>query len=127
MTYEFIKCKDMEYNRKILEKKKNIILLGFEYCSEKDKSKYLSSGLNSIMARIAAKNSNFIGIDLAHLKSLDKTNKARVLARIKQNIEICRKARAKLAVTGAKDRNESVSLIESLGGSTKQASEAISF
>jgi len=127
MKYEVVKCKTVEYNRQILEQKKGIILLGLESCSDNDKPKYLSSGLNSIMALTAVKNNNLIGIDLVSLKSVDKSEKAKLLARIRQNIEICRKTGTKCAIIGAKDQNEVSAFIESLGGSTKQASETISF
>ena len=127
MKYEVVKCKNVEYNRKILEQKKGIILLGLESCSDNDKPKYLSSGLNSIMALAATKNKNVIGIDLVSLKSAGKAEKAKLLARIRQNIEICRKTLTKCAIIGTNDKNEVSAFIESLGGSTKQANETISF
>ena len=127
MKYEAIKARDIVYNRKVLEQKKGIILIGLENSGDNDKPKYLDSGINSVMARIAATNGNFVGIDIGSLKNRQKGEKAYILARIRQNIEICRKVGAKLAVSGMNSKEEISSLIESLGGSTRQASEAISF
>jgi len=127
MTYQIIPAKDSAYNRHILEQKKGIILVGLEQNNEKDNPKYLSSGLNSIIARIASKNNNKIGINLETLQDKTKIEKARLLARIAQNIKICREAGTCIAIHGEKDRDSMREFLSSLGASTSQSSQAISF
>ncbi len=122
---EIINARDLAYNRNVLEKKKRIALIGLEFNSEKDRPKYLSSGLNGVLARIAEKNNNIITFDIKRLSTLSKTEKARVLARMSQNISFCRKAKTRLGLRGT--LKEGHSLISSLGGSSEQASKAISF
>jgi len=121
-----LEARDAAYNRIILEKNRDIILEGLEYSDSEDSPKYLNSGLNSIMAKIASKNRNILGIRTSKLAILPKRRKAIILARIGQNIRICKKANAGIAIDLEK-REERSSLIESLGGSTKQSSQAISF
>lgn len=122
-----VQAKNNEFNRKLLEYGNFDILLSPEAEAKRDKPKQLDSGLNSILAKIVAKNSIAIGIDIKAIDSLDKIEKARRLARIAQNIKICRKARAKMAVVNAKDKKDAFALLISLGASTQQASETTYF
>lgn len=122
-----IKAQDLEFNRKLLEYGKFQILLDVHKTEGKDKLRKLDSGLNHVLAKIAAKNKIAIGIDLQTLRSVsDKKQKAQTLARIKANIKICRKAGCKLAVINAKDKKDAFEFLISLGANTKQAKEAIS-
>ena len=126
MINQIVEARDGIYNRAILERKKDIILEGLEYSGKEDSPKYLNSGLNSIMARIAVKNKNILGIDIERLSKLPKNKKAGILSRIRQNILICNKTGTRLAVNKV-GREEKTAIIESLGGSTRQSSQAISF
>lgn len=124
--YPIIKAQSPEFNRKILEYGKFDILLFPEVNVKKnDKLKYLDSGLNHILAKIATKNKIRIGIDLNEIRSLDKKEKALALARIRQNIKICRKAKTKLALLNIKDKRDALSLLLTLGASTQQAKESL--
>lgn len=121
-----IKAQDPEFNRKVLEYGRfNILLFPESNVVKKDKPKQLDSGLNHVLAEIATKNKVRIGIDLKDLRSMERKEKAIQLARIRQNIKICRKAKTKLALLNIKDKKDAFSLLLTLGASTQQAKEAI--
>lgn len=122
-----VQAQNDDLNRKILEYGKFDVLLSPEAGTKRDKPKQLDSGLNSILAAIAEKNGVAIGIDIKEIDSLDKAEKAKRLARISQNIKICRKTKTKIAVINAKDKKDAFALLISLGASTKQASETTYF
>jgi len=115
---------DEELNRKVLEKIKINIYLSPETNQEKDRLKQRSSGLNQVLCKIAKQNKITIGINLS------KINNSKILARIKQNIKLCRKSKTRIVVgTFAKNQDELrdakdiESLFISLGMSTHQIKE----
>jgi len=123
-----VKAQSLEFNRKLLEYGKFDILLSIESPLKQNQfQKSLDSGLNHVLAKIAVKNNISIGIDLKELRTLSKEQKAISLSKIKQNIKICRKAKAKLALLNVKDKHFAFSLLLSLGASTQQAKQAITF
>ena len=106
------------------------VLLGVESFGEggrRDKLRNLDSGLNHIMAKIAAKKKIAIGIDVSGLRKLGKKDKGIRLARVRRNIEFCRRAGAKMVVFGVDDPLEGKSFMISLGASSRQAKNAVSF
>ena len=109
-----------EFSRKILEYGKFQILL-LPKSQSKDRLRQLDSGLNHVLAKIAAKNEVAIGIDLIKLTNLNKKQKAIELARIRQNIKICRKAKCKIEFINVKDKKDAQALLISLGASTQQS------
>ncbi len=118
---EIVKAKDDAFNRKILEHKKNIVLLSPEIGIERnDKLKQLDSGLNHVLARIATKNNNRIGIDVREIRNMKKKEKAEQLARIRQNIKICRKEKTKFLCYSVTNKGNARSLLLTLGASTEQ-------
>lgn len=122
-----IKATSDIFNRKMVEHGKFDILLSPESIEGKDMLKYLNSGLNNVTAKIAAKNKVSIGINIEKIRMLQKKDKAILTSRIMQNIKICRKMKTKISMIGCKDYRNGMSLLLSLGASTKQAREAISF
>jgi len=120
-----VKAQDVEFNRKILEYGNFNILLDPHFSQDKNKIKYLNSGINHVSAKIATKNKIAIGIDLNEIKKLEKKEKAQILAKIKQNIKICRKAKTRIKSLNYKDQRNAFSLLISLGASTQQAKEAV--
>jgi len=122
-----VKAQDNEFNRKILEYGKFDILLSVEAEKKADSNRQIDSGLNHVLAAIASKNNISIGIDLKELRELSKEEKSLRLAKISQNIKICRKAGLKLILLNYKDKRTAFSFLISLGASTQQAREAISF
>ncbi|MCX8158828.1 MAG: hypothetical protein N3D20_00845 [Candidatus Pacearchaeota archaeon] len=122
-----IKAQDDNFNRKILEYGKFDVLLSLELGKRKDSLKQMDSGLNHVLAKIAAKNHIAIGIDINEINNLKNKEKATILGRIIQNIKICRKSKTKLKLFNYKDKRNAFSLLLSLGASTPQAKEALDF
>ena len=112
-------AQDDEFNRKILEYGKFDILLLHPSTQNKKPS------INNILTEIATKNKIAIGIDLDEILKLEKKEKADELARLKQTIKVCRKAKTKLSLINLIDRRNALSLLISLGASSNQAKEAI--
>ncbi|MEK6830246.1 MAG: RNase P subunit p30 family protein [Nanoarchaeota archaeon] len=79
-----------DLNRKILEKEKIDILL-IKLGGRKDRIKQRNSGFNQVLAKLAHKKEVAIGIDLDEILGSDKKEKTRILARLMQNISICKK------------------------------------
>jgi RNase P/RNase MRP subunit p30 len=116
---EFIKAKnkqmkiavlgrDDEFNRRALETLKINYLISPELTEQRDSIKQRASGLNHLTAKIAKeKNITIVeGINFIFLQQ-DKKLKARLIARIIQNIEICRKAKCEIKfATFAKSEDE---------------------
>lgn len=84
-----------EMNRKVLEKEKIDILL-LKVAGRKDRIKQRDSGFNHVIAKLAKKKDVTIGIYLDEIINSDKKEKVKILARIRQNIEICRKEKLKM-------------------------------
>jgi len=122
-----VQAQNDAFNRKILEYGKFDILLSVETGKRKNTLRQIDSGLNHVLAKIATKNKIALGIDIKEISKLSKVEKAKRLARIIQNIKICRKAGTKLALVNITDEKNALNLFLSLGASTSQAKEAISF
>jgi len=81
---------DDELNRKVLEKLEiNILLLNQK--NRKDFAKQRNSGLNQVLAKIAKKKNISIGINLDEILESKEKQKAKLLARVQQNIKLCNK------------------------------------
>jgi len=119
-----VQAQDDKFNRKILETGGLNVLLSVESGKRKDKPKLLDSGLNHVLAKIATKNKVSIGINIEEIQKLPRKDKAKRLARIKQNLKVSRKGKNEISVLNYKDKKNSSSLLLSLGASTKQAKEA---
>ena len=123
-----VQAQNDSFNRKILEQNKNLILLFPDNSNRKDKIKQLDSGLNHVLAKIATKNHIKIGINLHSLQKLDNKQKAIQLARIKQNIQICKKAKTPMRIYPLQENPEQTkALLLSLKASTSQAKQATTF
>ncbi len=118
-------AQDSEFNRKIVEMSEVDILLSPELHDRNDKLKERDSGLNEILCRLAAKNQIKIGIDINKIKKLKDKDKAKVLARVSQNIMLCKKTKCDFVLVGSYDKKDAFSLLLTLGASTKQAKEAL--
>ena len=93
---------DEELNRKILEKE-NIDILLLNQSNKKDKLKQRDSGLNQVMAKIAKTKNIAIGINLDEIIHSEKTKRAKILGRIIQNVEICKKKKLKMVFFSKKE------------------------
>ena len=116
-----------DFNRKILENKKVSILLSPEL-TEPDKIKQRGSGLNEILAKIAAKNNISIGIDINEILKKQDKERAILLARVMQNIKLCKRTKTKIIVfPKIKDKGQKKAVFSfflTLGASTQQADKA---
>jgi len=115
---------DDDFNRKILENKKVDILIINEDIKKKDYLKQRDSSLNEILAKIAAKNNIKIAIDIDKIASKPDIEQAKALARLKQNIMLCKKAKTSLIAISKKDKKNIISLFLALGASTRQAKQS---
>ena len=125
-----VKGRDDSFNRKILENKKVNILLSPEHGYKKDKLEQRDSGLNHILCRIAQQNSISIGIDFQEIlnkRDEGKKQLAEHLARIMQNIKLCRKSKVKMILmnTAGTDDYGLRALLSTLGMPTDMAKMAV--
>ncbi len=123
---KIVMSQDDVFNRKRLEHGNFDIILSIENGARKNKIRQEDSGLNHVLSKIASKNNIAIGIDLEEISKLQPKEKAFRLSKIIQNIRICRKAKAKIAVK-SKSLNEARDFLLSLGASTSQLKETIVF
>lgn len=121
-----IKAGDEGFNRKVLEIRGVNILLSPELHERRDKLKQRDSGLNEFLCKLAAKNDIKIAIDIGSLQKLDKKEKARVLARIIQNITLCKRAKTQIILwpESKYKKRDVMGFITTLKGSTEQGKMA---
>lgn len=100
----FASCDD-ELNRKVLEKDRvDVLLIGLK--DRKDFMKQRNSGFNQVMAKLAKKKGVVIGIDLDEIIEASIKDKIRILARVRQNVKLCNKAKLRMRFIGQKhERN----------------------
>ncbi|MBX4212502.1 hypothetical protein KW787_03560 [Candidatus Pacearchaeota archaeon] len=109
-----VKAQNDEFNRKILEYGKFDVLLSPESGERNDNQRQLDSGLNHVLAEIAAKNKVSIGIDLEEIRKMRKEKKAIRLARIIQNIRVCKKAGIPILPLNYKEYKDAQALLRFL-------------
>lgn len=117
---------DDEFNRKALEiKGLNMIVINENY-PQRDYTKQRSSGLNEVLVKICLDKNIVIGIQLSEIIKKDDAEKAKSLARLAQNIMLCKKAGAKLVFIGETKRDKLAlqSIMSILGASTSQAKQS---
>ena len=96
---------DDDLNRKVLEKEPiNILLLNQK--SRKDFQKQRNSGFNHVLAKIAKKNKISIGINLDEIIESKGSKKAKILARIKQNVKLANKNKLKMKFISQKHKKD---------------------
>ena len=117
-----VRAGDEEFNRKVLEIKGVNILLSPELHDRKDKLKQRDSGLNEFLCKLAAKNNIKIAIDLEQLQKLQKKDKAKTLARIIQNIQLCKRTKTQIILWPENEykSQDVIAFITTLKGSTQQ-------
>jgi RNase P/RNase MRP subunit p30 len=113
-----VEAGDENFNRKIFEMNDVDMVVGLEI-GRIDKLKQRDSGVNEVIAKLAKKNDIIIVIDIDKIKKLGLVEKGKVLARIKQNINLCKRTEARIILLNASP-NEAMSFILSLGGNTQQ-------
>ncbi|MEX2017593.1 MAG: RNase P subunit p30 family protein [Candidatus Pacearchaeota archaeon] len=118
---------DDELNRKVLEKEKIDILL-VKLVKRKDRLKQRDSGFNQVLAKLAQKGKVAIGINLDEIIKADKKEKAKIIARLVQNVKLCNKNKLKMkfiSSDNSKDIYDLVSLGSVLGMPTWMLNNSI--
>jgi len=95
---------DDELNRKIIEKEKIDVFL-ISLSGRKDWQKQRNSGLDNVMAKEASKKDIVIGIDIDELIKANEKEKEAILARIRQNVELCTKHKLKMTFIGKRTKD----------------------
>jgi RNase P/RNase MRP subunit p30 len=104
---------DDELNRKILEKEKiEILLLNQE--KRRDFQKQRNSGFNQVLAKIAKKNNITVGINLDELILAEGKKKSEIIARIRQNVNLCRKNGIKMKII-SRNNKRNIKDLQALG------------
>jgi len=122
-----VQGKSIDFNRIILENKKvNILIL--QHINKKDKLKQQDSGLNQVLCNLAKQNNIVLAIDFAEILGEEKKEKAKILARLNQNIKLAKKAKNKVKIINIKDKDKRdiFSFLLTLGMDTKTAKDAVS-
>lgn len=96
---------DDELNRKIFEKEKIDALL-INLAGRKDYQKQRNSGFNQVMAKTAQKKNIIIGINFDEIIDSAAFEKPKILARIRQNINLCKKNKLKMKFMIENSKNQ---------------------
>jgi RNase P/RNase MRP subunit p30 len=119
-----VKAQDNEFNRKIFENKDINIVVGLEEHNRKDKLKQRDSGLNEVLCKLANENNIKIGIDLDNLKKQPLKEKAKIISRIIQNINLCKRTKTQIIFIPTLKKHDAISFMLSLKASTNQAKQS---
>jgi len=117
--------RDDKFNRRVLETLKIDYLVSPELGTRKDTLKQRDSGLNHVLAKIAAAKNVKIVIDFDDLNKLKGKGKALRLGRIMQNVKVCRRAKCKMKIFGSADEKELKAFGFSIGMSSVQVRESV--
>lgn len=118
--------RDDNFNRRALETLKIDYLVSPELGQRRDTLKQRDSGLNHVLAKIAKQNKIEVVIDFDDVNKLKGKEKALRLARVIQNIKICRRAKCKIKIwdfSGKGDEKVLKAFGFSLGMSSQQVWE----
>ena len=118
---EIVVVKSGEDLRSVIEKSTKIFIYGTEFSPRQDFIHQRDSGLNHVLLDIAIKNKIKFIFSIHDYMLLDNVNKAKVLGRLKQNIEMLKKFNAKPIIASfaenkyeiKKDRELLIKLLES--------------
>lgn len=126
--------KDDVFNRRAIETLKINYLISPELEEKLDTLKQRNSGLNHVVAKIAAKKKITIVINASEISKLKGKEKAIRLEKIIQNIKICKKASCEIKIASLAnnkseifDKKARVSIGLSLGMSSAQSSNSTKF
>jgi ribonuclease P/MRP protein subunit RPP1 len=115
------------FNRRVVETMKINYLINAErnLNDKKDTLKQRDSGLNHVVAKEMATKKISLVIDFENFAQLSKQEKALILARIIQNIKVCRKAKCSIKIlSNGRDKKDIEAFASSIGMSSQQVSEA---
>ena len=117
-----VQGKDIAFNRIKLEDKKTGMLI-LSHTGKQDNFKQRDSGLNHVLCNLARDNDIVFGIDFLEILEVQGKERGEVLARIMQNIMLCKKTGAKIILypENKYKKQDVLSFITTLKGSTEQA------
>lgn len=125
-----VKCTDEKSLRIAAENKNADILIGLESIEGKDSLHGRNSGMNEVICKLLKKNSIAMGISFKSV--LNSANKALILGRIMQNIELCRKYKVEMVLASfaeskwdLRSANELVSFGVTLGMTPLEAKNSL--
>lgn len=120
---EIIKASTPDFNRKALERGGFKILFAPEEVQVYHSHKKPGISLDYVALKAAKKNNIAIAFNLDSLKEQTKEKKAILSSRIKSIIKLCRKEKVYLALK----KDSPKALLQELGASSSQISQAIGF
>jgi len=122
------------FNRRACETLKINYLVSPENATLKDTLKQRDSGLNHTVAKIAKQKNISIIVDTSKITSLPLKEKAKALAKIIQNIKICKKAKTNIKIASFAESRKNVidekvrkSFLLTLGMHTKDITNSTKF
>ena len=127
-----IKARDEVFNRRVLETLNFDYLVSLEINKGKDTLKQRSSGLNHVVAKIAAKKNIAIVVSSQDLFNFTGKELSVYISKIIQNIKICRKVDCKIKIASFSDKKSCSCLGKkklgvSWGMSSQQTKEVCNF
>jgi len=120
-----VQAQSSEFNRKIFENPDVDRIINLEQHNRKDYMKQRDSGLNEVLCKLAKKNNIKIGININQIKNQSPKQKAILLSRIIQNINLCKRTKTQIITLGNHKKQDVMSFMQCLGSSTEQAKEAV--
>lgn len=121
-----VQGKSIDFNRIILENRK-VNMLVLSHKNKKDRLKQQDSGLNHVLCNLAKENNITLAIDFKELLESDKKERALILARLEQNIDLMKKSKNKIKLVNKSERSsyDLFSFLLTLGMPTNMAKEAV--
>ena len=118
--------------RYIIEKLRPNMLFGLEFGAKKDFLHHRASGLNHVLATIAAKKNVAIGFDFSYILKARPWQRSVYLGRMMQNIRFARKFRFKTVIASfagnpwhMRPEHDLVSFFTTLGMAASEAKESL--
>lgn len=129
---EIVIAKAGEQNRPVFESRYIDIIYGLECVSKKDFIHHKASGMNQVLGKFAQKNKIAIAFSFSMLLKSKGMKRTAIMARISQNIRICRKYNLRMITASfAKDPyamrapRDMMALMEDLGMTGSEAKSSM--
>jgi len=119
-----VKGREIEFNRLVLENKKVNALI-IQHAGQKDRLKERASGLNQVLCKIAHDTGKIILIDFKEILDAGGIEKAKILARLMQNIMLLQKYKVNSGIINksGRENHDLFSFLLTLGSNTNFAKE----
>ncbi|MCD4771159.1 hypothetical protein K8R30_01950 [archaeon] len=99
---------DDAFNRRAIESLKIDYLVSPEGSKKLDNLKQRDSGLNHVVAKIAKEKEILIVVDFGGISRLERKERAKRIARVAQNVKICRKVGCGIRIASFGERRKDV-------------------